>query len=97
MRARAKSACGEGVDDEGMSRLKSGHSKNQVGAVREMQGRNACSRFLIVDAQSAKSSDTTGQKGYRVDKEVSGIERHVVIDTQGTACQRGDSGRDDRP
>jgi hypothetical protein len=28
------------------------------------QGRNASSTFLIVDAQSVKNSDTSGEKGY---------------------------------
>ncbi len=46
--------------------------KNQVGAAREKQGCNGCSRFLIVDAQSVKNSDTAGQKGYDAGKKVSG-------------------------
>ena len=37
--------------------------KNQVGVAREKRGRNACSRFLIVDAQSVKNTDTAQQKG----------------------------------
>ncbi len=69
-------------DDEGVSLL-GGRSKNQVGAARERQGRNACSRFLIVDAQSVKNADTAGQKGYDAGKKVSGIKRHIAVDTQG--------------
>ncbi|OLH27832.1 transposase, partial [Xanthomonas oryzae pv. oryzae] len=57
--------------------------KNQVGAAREKQGRKACSTFLIVDAQSVKNSDTAGQKGYDAGKKVSGIKRHIAVDTQG--------------
>ncbi|MBE7527033.1 MAG: IS5 family transposase [Burkholderiales bacterium] len=57
--------------------------KNQVGAAREKQGRNACSTFLIVDAQSVKNTDTAGQKGYDAGKKVSGIKRHIAVDTQG--------------
>jgi transposase len=50
---------------------------------REKQGRNACSTFLIVDAQSVKNTDTAGQKGYDAGKKVSGIKRHIAVDTQG--------------
>jgi transposase len=38
---------------------------------------------LIVDAQSVKNSDTAGQKGYDAGKKVSGIKRHLAVDTQG--------------
>ena len=51
--------------------------------VRARQERNACSRFLIVDAQSVKNTDTAGQKGYDAGKKVSGIKRHIAVDTQG--------------
>ena len=61
----------------------SGRSKNQVGAARAKQGRNACSTFLIVDAQSVKNADTAGYKGYDAGKKVSGIKRHIAVDTQG--------------
>ncbi|MGY0675871.1 transposase, partial [Xanthomonas campestris] len=40
-------------------------------------------RFLIVDAQSVKNTDTAGQKGYDAGKKVSGIKRHIAVDTQG--------------
>jgi len=59
------------------------HSKNQVGAAREKQGRNACSAYLIVDAQSVKNTDTAVLKGYDAGKKVSGIKRHIAVDTQG--------------
>ncbi|AXI19302.1 IS5 family transposase [Xanthomonas oryzae] len=71
------------VDDEGMSLLERALKKSQVGAAREKQGRKACSTFLIVDAQSVKNSDTAGQKGYDAGKKVSGIKRHIAVDTQG--------------
>lgn len=61
----------------------SGHSKNQVGAAREKLGRNACSTFLIVDAQSVKNADTAGFKGYDAGKKVSGIKRHIAVDSLG--------------
>jgi transposase len=40
---------------------------------------------LIVDAQSVKSADTAGCKGYDAGKKVSGIKRHIAVDTQGFA------------
>jgi transposase len=38
---------------------------------------------LIVDAQSVKNADTAGQKGYDAGKKVSGIKRHIAVDTMG--------------
>jgi transposase len=39
--------------------------------------------FLIVDAQSVKNTDTAEHKGYDAGKKVSGIKRHIGVDTQG--------------
>ena len=39
--------------------------------------------YLIVDAQSVKNTDTANQKGYDAGKKVSGIKRHIAVDTQG--------------
>ena len=36
-----------------------------------------------MDAQSVKNSDTAGQKGYDAGKKISGIKRHIAVDTQG--------------
>ena len=36
-----------------------------------------------MDAQSVKNADTAGQKGYDAGKKVSGIKRHIAVDTQG--------------
>ena len=47
------------------------------------QGRNAYSTLLIVDAQSVKNTDTAALKGYDAGKKVSGIKRHIAVDTQG--------------
>lgn len=55
--------------------------KNQVGAAREKLGRNACSRLLIVDAQSVKNPDTAALKGYDAGKKISGIERCRLAQT----------------
>ena len=39
--------------------------------------------FLIVDAQSVKNTDSAELKGYDTGKKVSGIKRHIAVDTQG--------------
>jgi len=39
--------------------------------------------FGIVDAQSVQNADTAEAKGYDAGKKVSGIKRHIVVDTQG--------------
>ena len=36
-----------------------------------------------MDAQSVKNTDTATLKGYDVGKKVSGIKRHIAVDTQG--------------
>jgi len=38
---------------------------------------------LIVDAQSVKNTDSAEHKGYDAGKKVSGIKRHIAVDTQG--------------
>lgn len=57
--------------------------KNQVGAAREKLRRNASSTLLIVDAQSVKNTETARLKSYDAGKKVSGIKRHIAVDTQG--------------
>lgn len=37
----------------------------------------------IVDAQSVKNTDTAKEKGYDAGKKVSGIKRHIIVDTNG--------------
>ena len=39
--------------------------------------------FGIVDAQSVQNADTAKEKGYDAGKKVSGIKRHIVVDTMG--------------
>jgi transposase len=39
--------------------------------------------MVIVDAQSVKNSDTAQTKGYDAGKKVSGIKRHIGVDTNG--------------
>ncbi|MDH1904234.1 IS5 family transposase, partial [Comamonas aquatica] len=69
-------------DQHGVSVLEQA-LKKQVGAAREKLVRNACSAFLIVDAQSVKNTDTAALKGYDAGKKVSGIKRHIAVDAQG--------------
>ena len=38
---------------------------------------------MVVDAQSVKNTDTATLKGYDAGKKVSGIKRHIAVDTQG--------------
>lgn len=39
--------------------------------------------MIIVDAQSVKNTDTATEKGYDAGKKVSGIKRHIAVDTNG--------------
>ncbi len=58
--------------------------KKLIGEVRIKQRRKSCkSSLLIVDAQGIKNTDSTEGKGYDVGKKISGIKRHIAVDTQG--------------
>lgn len=46
-------------------------------------GRKCTPSLGIIDAQSVKNSDTSGTKGYDAGKKISGIKRHILVDTQG--------------
>ena len=50
---------------------------------RILGGRKVKTSFLIIDAQSVKNTDTAEEKGYDGGKKVSGIKRHIAVDTQG--------------
>lgn len=39
--------------------------------------------MVIVDAQSVKNTDSAREKGYDAGKRVSGIKRHIAVDTSG--------------
>lgn len=54
-----------------------------VGTVRQRNGRTEKTSVLIVDAQSVKNTDTAEEKGYDGGKLMSGIKRHIAVDTQG--------------
>ena len=57
--------------------------KKSVGAVRQSNGGKKQTSFCIVDSQSVKNTDTADSKGYDAGKKVSGIKRHIAVDTQG--------------
>ena len=50
---------------------------------RVKNGRKKCTTMVIVDAQSVKNTDTAHIKGYDAGKKVSGIKRHIGVDTNG--------------
>jgi Transposase DDE domain len=50
---------------------------------RGSNGRQEKTSFCIVDAQSVKNTDSAENKGYDAGKKVSGIKRHLAVDTQG--------------
>jgi len=55
--------------------------------------------MVIVDAQSVKNTDTARLKGYDGGKNISGIKRHIAVDTQGLphAVHVTHAGINDRP
>ncbi|WP_353287599.1 IS5 family transposase [Wolbachia endosymbiont (group B) of Gerris lacustris] len=57
--------------------------KKLVGEVRFNSGRNTKTSFCIIDAQSVKNTDIAEEKGYDAGKKISGIKRHIAVDTQG--------------
>ena len=54
-----------------------------VGQHRTPAGRKEKTSFIIVDAQSVKNTETAEHKGYDAGKKVSGIKRHIAVDTEG--------------
>ena len=54
-----------------------------VGAARAHLSKPEAPSLLIVDAQSVKNADTARHKGYDAGKNVSGIKRHIAVDTNG--------------
>ena len=57
--------------------------KNQLARPRQSNGRTEQTSFCIVDSQSVRNTDSAGSKGYDAGKKVSGIKRHIAVDTQG--------------
>ena len=54
-----------------------------VAELRILDGRKKKTSFIIIDAQSVKNTDTAKNKGYDAGKKVSGIKRHIAVDTNG--------------
>lgn len=50
---------------------------------RKEHNRKVKTTYCIVDAQSVKNTDTAKLKGYDAGKKVSGIKRHIAVDSQG--------------
>ncbi|WP_342272742.1 IS5 family transposase [Spiroplasma endosymbiont of Acasis viretata] len=57
--------------------------KKLVKAFRINNGRKEQTSFCIIDSQSVKNTDTTKNKGYDAGKKISGIKRHIAVDSQG--------------
>ncbi|MBF4174689.1 IS5 family transposase [Lacticaseibacillus paracasei] len=57
--------------------------KKPVASYRFAQGRSARTSFVIVDAQSVKTTDLTKNSGYDGGKKISGIKRHLAVDING--------------
>ena len=54
-----------------------------VATTRLASGRPNKTSLLMVDAQSVKNTDTARDQGYDAGKQVSGIKRHIAVDTHG--------------
>jgi transposase len=73
-----------GAKQKTASRVLSNQSqKKLVGEARLSNGRTSTTSFLIIDAQSVKNTDTAKERGYDAGKKVSGIKRHIAVDTNG--------------
>jgi transposase len=50
---------------------------------RLKNGRQKDTSFVIVDAQSVKNTESAQNKGYDAGKKISGIKRHILVDSTG--------------
>ncbi len=55
--------------------------KKLVGTIRVSQDCKEKTSFCIVDAQSVKTTEYAENRGYDAGKKVSGIKRHIAVDT----------------
>ena len=51
--------------------------------IRNNDYRRDKTTFCIIDSQSVKNTCTAEEKGYDAGKKISGIKRHIAVDTQG--------------
>lgn len=51
--------------------------------VRLVEGRRPHASAAIIDSQSVKSSEMSGERGYDAGKKINGRKRHVLVDTLG--------------
>jgi transposase len=51
--------------------------------LRNQELRQDKTSFCIIDAQSVQNADTAEKKGYDAGKKISGIKRHIAVDTNG--------------
>ncbi len=54
-----------------------------VESERTKNGRKCTTRFMIIDSQSVKNTDSTTETGYDAGTKVAGIKRHLAVDTNG--------------
>ena len=54
-----------------------------VKEVREAHGKHANPTAAILDSQSVKIADQTGERGYDAGKKINGRKRHLLVDTLG--------------
>jgi len=54
-----------------------------VGFDRRAAGRNVRPSAAVIDAQSVKTTETAGLRGYDGGKKINGVKRHLLVDTDG--------------
>jgi hypothetical protein len=74
---------GYGLKKRRLESVCSNKFKKKVREIRTNNDRNVKTSFCIVDAQSVKNTDTAEKKGYDAGKKISGIKRHIAVDTEG--------------
>jgi putative transposase len=57
-----------------------GHLRDQI---RLRDGRKRQPSAGIIDSQSVKASETSGERGYDAGKKINGIKRHILVDAMG--------------